>query len=220
MSEYDALYAHAGGSPQALQAIDGLTLHDMNALTGDGRFYYREASKVAPHNLFTSHQLLTLALRDKQLEQITTTYDSWLFQEDATADSIGKEQFVEIDFNSGPLYKARYEYQPVSNTYTRFTGGVEHIDANTADPIQVTNVIIQIVPPGIAEGGEGRTNYQVTGSGEAYIVRGGRVIEGTWSKQDREARTVFLDSDGEFIPLNQGSTWISILPSTGSIDYN
>jgi hypothetical protein len=56
-AEYDALYGHAGGSPEALQAISGLQVKDLSALAADSRFFYRDGSKVAPHNLFTSSLL-------------------------------------------------------------------------------------------------------------------------------------------------------------------
>lgn len=220
VSEYDALYGYAGGSPEALSAISGLGLKDLSALTADSRFFYRDISRVAPHNLFTSDQLLELARRDKQLASATAAFDSWQFQDDDKPMRAPMDpNYVSIDFGSGPLYAVKYIYDYATNTYRRYHGGQEHLDATTGKPIQVKNVVVEIVPPAIPAGDEGRVNLAVTGEGKVYIARDGQVIEGTWRKADRTTRTLWYDDSGQQIPLDRGNIWIEILPQTGTIDY-
>lgn len=219
-SEYDALYGHAGGSPDALAAVSGLGIKDLSALGEDSRFFYRDGSKVAPHNLFTSDKLLLLARRDKQLETSTATFDSWVFQDESKADTApSAEQFISIDFGSGPLYAVKYSYDYETNSYVRYNGGEKHLDAVNGKPITVKNVIVQIVPPATDAGGEGRVNFAVTGEGKAYIARNGQVISGTWKKADRTSRTLWYDEQGKEIALNRGNIWVEVLPETGVIDY-
>lgn len=221
VSEYDALYGHAGGSPESLQAIDGLGLKDLSALSADGRYYYRDGEKVAPHNLFTSNDLLHYALRDKQLEEVVSTFEQWKFKDDTPPSNKPREErFVEIDFGSGPLYEVRFVYDFANNLYDRYNGGELQRDANSEQTLTARNVIVQIVPAAEGAGDNGRVNFSVTGEGDAYIARDGKIIEGSWQKKDRTARTQFFDENEDLIELNRGTTWVEILPITGSIDYN
>lgn len=219
-SEYDALYAHAGGSPDALQAIDGLAIKSLSALVEDSRFFYRDGSKVAPHNLFTSSNLLALARRDKGLDTEIAEFDSWIFKNDTKPKTKPNTDLsLTVDFGSGPLYVAQYNYTYKTNSYSRWTGGEEQIDAVTGKPLVIKNVIVQVVPAAIPAGDDGRVNFNVTGEGKVYVARDGEIIEGTWKKADRTSRTLWYDSVGKEITLNRGATWIAILPETGTVDY-
>lgn len=220
VSEYDALYSHAGGSPEAIQSIDGLGIKDLTALGSDGRFYYRDTAKSAPHNLFTSNELLGFALRDKALSEVVSEYASWAFKDESPITDVSEEKYIEVDFGSGPQYQVRYVYNAETNSYDRYNAGELQKDANNDEVISPKNVIVQIVPPAIPAGDEGRVNFSVTGEGKAYIARDGEVVIGTWQKTDRLDRTQFFTEEGETIELNRGNTWISILPETGTINHN
>ncbi|MDP3970764.1 MAG: DUF3048 domain-containing protein [bacterium] len=221
ISEFDGLYGHAGGSPESLQAIDGLQIKDLSALGADSRFFYRDSTRVAPHNLFTSDELLNLAKRDKTLDNQEIKFDVWNFKEDEKKDSaFEEEKYIHIDFGSGPLYEVKYIYNYEQNSYERYNGGEPHKDANDDKIIMAKNVVVQIVPPAIPAGEKGRVNFDVTGSGDAYIAIDGKVSEAKWEKPDRLSRIQFYTLDDELIEFNRGTTWISILPETGSVDYN
>lgn len=221
VSEYDGLYSHAGGSPEALQSIDGLAIKDMSALGADSRFFYRDTGRAAPHNLFTTGELISYALRDKSLEGIDAGFEMWTFKDEAE-DIIAREEthFVDIDFGSGPLYIVHYEYHADTNSYQRSNGGELQHDANNDEILSTKNIIVQVVPPPASAGDEGRINFDVTGSGKAYVARDGEVIEGTWEKNDRLSRTKFYNEDGTTIELNRGNTWVTLIPDTGTVNYN
>lgn len=222
VSEVDGLYAHAGGSPEAMQSIDGLGIKDLSALGADSRFFVRDSARVAPHNLFTSGTLLTLALRDKELANAEPNYESWVYKNDApiTVSPDDLERFVQIDFGSGADYLARWVYNKETNAYQRFNGGELQKDAIDKAILTFKNVVVVIVPPAIPAGEKGRINFDVTGSGDAYIARDGEVIKGRWEKPDRVSRTQFYTLEGNLIEFNRGSTWVEVLPETGTIDFN
>ena len=54
--------------------------------------------------------------------------------------------------------------------------------------------------------------YGTIGTGPAKIFQGGKVVEGTWEKENREARTVFMDDDGNEIKFYPGKIWVETLP--------
>ena len=218
LSEYNALYAHAGGSPEALQAIDGFGLYDLNALYGNGSpYFYRDTSRYAPHNLFSSSQLLVLALRDRELIDKAPAYVPWKFEQEATtapdhaALDTSATPDLTIDFSSAS-YQVDYYYDPDQNNYVRYDGGVPHTDANTGEPIRVSNAVAQIIPHIVSVGEKGRLTLDVHGSGRAVIAHDGQIVEGTWKKAKRTDRTTFFDADGNEIQFTIGSTWVAILP--------
>ena len=215
-AEFDGLYGHAGGSPEALQAVSGLAVKELSALGADSRFFYRDLERVAPHNLFTSGEQLDLARRDKGLAELPAEFTVWSFKEDEPSHLANTAPFI-IDFGSGPLYSVSYRYDDLTNSYERSNGGEVQTDANTGKPLMVKNVVVQLVPAGIPAGADGRVNYNVTGSGKAYIARDGRLIEGTWTKSNRDSRTIFTDATGQEVAFDRGSIWISILPANGSV---
>lgn len=217
-SEYDALFGHAGGSPEAMAAVDGLAIKNLSALSTDSRFFYRDNLLVAPHNLFSGSDLLIKALRDKQLVEAEPTYEPWEFKDDSPAAQPMTEPWS-IDFGSGPLYAITYTYNKKTNTYDRSNGGEIHTDAINGDSLSPKTVIVQIVPAAVPAGDEGRVNYVVTGTGKAYFGMDGKVIEGTWSKFDRASRTIFRDEAGNRLALNRGQIWISIVPASGTVLY-
>ncbi len=219
LSEYDALYVHAGGSPEALQAISGFSLKDLNALY-QGPYFWRDTTKAAPHNLYTSEELLTRALSNFGFLDDSPDFETWKFKDDFPKNErTSEEKFVKVKF-SGYSTEAEYRYDREQNNYLRFNSGVPHNDSNTNEQIRAKNVIIVVIPPIVSFGEKGRLTLDVHGEGKAILALDGTVIEGIWKKAGREDRTKFYDSNGKEIKLNRGATWIHILPETMGFEYN
>lgn len=217
VSEYDALYAHAGGSPEALQAIDGLGINDLDALT-KGQYFFRGPG-VAPHNLYTSTYLLELGLRDQDLLDEEPTFESWKFKDEEGGSASADGQKIEVDF-SRVSYNAVFEYSEEENCYKRSHGdGNAHNEAITGEQLCPKNVVVQVVPPESSAGDKGRINLDVTGEGRAVVFRDGESIEGMWKKTDRLDRTRFYDENDEEIELVRGQVWISVVPETKRFEY-
>ena len=222
-SEYDAMYVHAGGSPEALGAIDGLKMKDVNALLGASKYFWRDTTRFAPHNLFTSWELLTYALRDQKLLDEKGDFGSWKFKDsvvNSEESEIEEEQkFVKLLFST-PAYDVEWKYNKEENYYERWNGGVLQQDAKNDEVITTKNIAVQIVPPEIAAGEKGRVNFSVTGEGKAYIFHEGTMIEGKWKKKDRQTRTRFYDQENKEISFIRGNTWVEILPEDRTLEYN
>lgn len=216
-SEYDAMYVHAGGSPEAMAAIDGLKILDCSALAADSRFFWRDNTRYAPHNLFTSSELLNFAIRDKNLPSQESNYSSWLFKDEKT--SVLGERYIKINFST-PEYQVTWKYDKDKNLYKRYYGDEEHKDALTEQALTSKNIIIEIVPPAMDAGENGRVNFDVNGEGKAYIFRDGEKIEASWKKNGRTDRTKYYDNLGQEIAFNRGNIWVEILPSDKIFENN
>ena len=211
LSEYEGLYVHAGGSPQAMETISAFSLNDLNCIGAGARYCYRDRTGFAPHNLFTDDEKMVYALRDMALLDKTPSYKTWRFKDDDALPDRGTFKTVTLKYSSG-TYNARYDYNREANIYQRLNGNDPHLDRNTNQQIAPKNVIIQVVPPisGIHE--KGRIDLSVTSSGRAVLLRDGLVIEGRWVKPLRVDRTVFYADDGTELKLNRGQTWVEVLP--------
>jgi hypothetical protein len=55
----------------------------------------------------------------------------------------------------------------------------------------------------------------VVGSGDAWVLAGGKVVKGKWSKPSPEAMTAFTDAAGAPVALLPGRTWV-LLAAVGA----
>lgn len=222
ISEFGGLYAHAGGSPKALTIIrENADIHNLDALTSDGKYFWRDRSRSAPHNLVTSSEKMLFALRDKGLEGVAATFTPWRFKDDALlADRGADARTVSFNFSGGLTYRVDFTYKRNGNVYLRANAGQPHLDKNTGQQITAKNVIVQLVrEPGYDNTGKGRLDIYVGGTGNAWIFRDGQAVAGTWKKDSRTARTTYYDQSGAEIRLNRGATWVHVLPETQAVTY-
>lgn len=215
--EYEGILAHAGGSPEALSTIYRHNIPSLNAIAGDGEYFWRDRGIAAPHNLFTSSEKLRTAFDDTKRK--TKTFSSWSFKDDPVLEARPDgESFVRVKF-SGYAFETEFRYRRATNTYARFTAGVAHEDVLTHQQIQANNVIVQIIPKIVAVGEQGRLTLDVFGEGKAYIFVDGGMNIGIWKKADRTARTEFFFEDGSPAQLNRGSTWVEVVPEDRAVEY-
>ena len=221
-SEYNALYVHAGGSPKALTVIwENPDFKDLEALSRDSKYFWRDTTKYAPHNLVTSSEKMNFALHDKELIDTKAKYQSWKFKDDATQEERGADgKKLEFNFSYGTTYLVGYTYNQEQNYYLRENANEPHLDKNTGKQIAVKNVIVQLVEGPVLNGGAGRLDIFVGGEGKAWVLRDGEIIEGIWKKGSRTDRTLFYDMDGNELELNRGNTWIHIITKTQDVTYN
>lgn len=220
--EYEGIYMHAGGSPQALgQLVSNDYLEEsINQIGGNHMYFWREDSIAAPHNLFTSSDMMAYALRDRELYDECGRYNPWKFTSDADVVSDGEGgSHIQFDFSS-PSYTVVYDYDDASRQYLRTNGGIAHTDRLTGEQLHVKNVVIQFAPVNLMESDTGRLDISTIGEGRAMVFMNGQGIEGMWKKMARDERTRFYRENGEEIAFSPGNTWVHILPDDRTVEYN
>lgn len=116
-------------------------------------------------------------------------------------------------------YDVVWKYDPKTNSYLRFNGGVKHLDWETKGQISAKNVVIQFVRERGPVDKEGHMFYTTQGKGKALIFQNGDVVEADWSKKSRFDRTRFTKKDGSDVEFVRGEIWIEIVPEKNKIDY-
>lgn len=218
--EYDAVFVHAGGSPDALKRIPQLQIRDLNQFS-NSNFFWRdtERRKTLPleHTLYTSTRLLTLAQRDHN-EPLVGSYKPWQFADDpAEAARPNTPQTLTVDFSTFN-YKVTYQYDLTTNTYERHMAEKPHTVEDGA-AIRAKNVVVLFVPASLADD-KGRLTMETIGEGKAVVFHNGAAVVGTWKKTAPESRTILSDNAGQEITLTTGSTWIEIVPNEKQLTYS
>jgi hypothetical protein len=214
---FDGSYAHVGGSPDALADITSWGTKDLNEFY-NGSSYHRISTRPAPHNVYTSIADLN------QLEQskgFTSTNFTGFPRKKAVPSA--KPTATNIGLNpSYAQYNASYLYDAATNSYNRSEDGTPMIDANNNKQIS-PNVVIAIVVPesqgALDASGAYYSDYNVIGSGSAYVFQDGLVTTGQWSKTSNSSQIMFTTSGGQSLKLDPGQTWITAITSPSQLIY-
>jgi hypothetical protein len=212
---FDAGYAHVGGSTDGLADIKAWGVHDLDQFANSGA-YDRITSRAAPHNVYTS------IARLNQLEvskgYTSSTFTGFVRKKEAPAKT-PTARSINLTL-SGAVYNAHYDYNAATNSYNRSEGGAPQIDANTNTQISPKVIIAMVVPESqgaLDATGAYYSNYNVIGSGTAYIFQDGIVTTGQWTKSDNTTQITFTDAAGKPIGLNPGQTWLTAVTDTSKV---
>jgi len=219
----DAMVMHIGYSPQALVAIDTWPVRSL--FRGGCESYPGCSWRDNPRNVAYEHTAYVSGVKLRELG-VKLGWEGkgdirlYKFKDDANkyADKLAATK-ISIDFWTKGAYSSIFDYNPQNNTYLKSTGydssdtPIPHKDQETNEQVEVKNLIVQFVSElSIAGDDKGRLDYQLVGSGKALVFIDGKVVESTWSKSDRDDRTLFYDTNGEEIEFNRGKFWIAIVP--------
>jgi len=214
--EYQAVYVHSGGSPAALTQLKGSDLViNLDEFFGyNTGYFWRDTKRYAPHNLYTSSELLLLAKEQYGVENYAD-FITWKFKDGQVNSDQTSE--IKINFSEAPSYQVVWRYLKDTNKYERWQNNSRHID-DLGNIVEADNVIVQYAPIKILDE-VGRKAIGLVGRGRVVVFRDGLDIEGSWQKDNLTARTLFYDLDNNEIELNRGKIWIEVVSDDIEVDY-
>lgn len=218
--EYQSVLAHVGGSPDCLDSVRRkvYNLYDLNQYFNDP-YFWRASAQSAPHNVYTSVNLLNQYLEDSKIKK-AADLSPWLYKDNRNEAEISgpfSAEKVAIDY-SYEDYRVEWRYQKKDNSYARFLGGKVHKD-QSGTTIKAVNVIVQYAKTSVMDN-IGRLKIKLDGRGEALVFQDGLVVNAHWKKSDEDGRTRFYFKDNnEEIVLNRGITWIEVVPNDREAEY-
>lgn len=231
--ESDAIYTHYGWSTYAENDIKSLHVNNINGLYDDEPFW-RDSKIAAPHNVFTSTNKIHEYAKKKNYK---TTSNDWKLLNYTTDNVVlnkpigtktvkneetGKNE--KIDIENPELIKAdslsipysnyqirSYQYNSDKKVYMRFMNGEAHIDKITNQQLSFKNIIIEKVSNRQLDS-YGRQDLNTTPSGEGYYITNGYALPIKWNKESRTSKTIYKYSNGKEVKINDGNTFIQIIP--------
>ena len=212
--EFDAIYVHCGGSPQALKDIKTLKVDAFDDLSGTPVFW-RSTDRKMPHNLYTNTKFTREVASTRKIDR-TINLEYFKFNEDFVAPDGGNGDKIVINYDKN--YKVSYIYNKEERVYYRQINGDNMKDKENKKDITTTNIIIEKVGLKVLDNA-GRLEIYNIGKGRGYLLTGGKLVEIEWNKPDRKGRTVYKTINGEEIKINKGVTWVQVVPEYVKIQF-
>ena len=207
--DWGAVLFHAGGSDDAMYKLTYSDIDNVNEISADGIYFWRDTSRSRPHNLYTSIDLIKRAIQAKEFDPIAD-FSPWLFKDDESQESrqqTASSTEIIVDFLGNPLYQVAYQYNPKANDYTRYLNGQVH-KTDQGIILKTRNIIVQHVKSKILDD-YGRRQINLGGHGLAEVYQDGKEIFGRWQRVDK--RTRFYDLAGKEIEFNRGVIWVELV---------
>jgi hypothetical protein len=214
-AEWRAVYAHVGGSPQALRTLRekgrGQLVYNADEFRWGGIYFHRTRDRFAPHNVYSSgRELRALAKRVGAADAPLKA--AWRFAPDAPMSERRVGGSITVAYNYNTIV---YRYDRKTNTYLRsVTGEAKQTDQGTNKRVAPKNVVVMVMSFGRLDDGsrKNRLEAQFIGRGNAWIATNGRTIKGTWRKRSITDPTRFYDKDGRRVTLTVGQTFVQVMP--------
>lgn len=209
---HDAALAYSGAS---IGVQDRLWQRGLPLLVLEGNASsaaWRDNSRSAPHNLFTSIPALREVADNQGWNRLA---ENTPFTFGDTPDGGVAGAGVDIPFASGSV---EFRFNEETDSYDRIVGGVEARDAVTDEIVSPRNVVVIWAPFFVGDiapntRGEVSNDVDLYGSGNAWVLRNGERYEVEWRRDEQSDPFRFYDqSSGEEISLAEGKTWINLLP--------
>lgn len=199
-----AVYAHVGGSPEALEkAKTWKDFKDVNEFYA-GSSFWRGKARVAPHNVYTKIELLRDLEQKKKWD--AGSFISWKYTTESAASNT---KAVPVPVISYPAeLPITWIYEASSGRYTRKDGKISKKDLE-GKMIQAANVVL-LETTGQTIDDYGRLAVRTTGKGPVTVYRQGRELKGLWKRVDGE-HIRFETVDGADLFLQPGPTWIQVV---------
>ena len=212
--ENDAVYVHFGYSDIAEKQIPQLGINNINGLY-DGAFWRDTTLNVAyEHTAFTNIEKVMADAKAKgyRTESDKKTLLNYSVEEIALKDEEKSIEAKEVILNYSLGTVVKYVYDESTKTYKRYINGNANIDYVTKKQYTMKNIIVVKVQNTLATGSTYLQDYKNIGTGDGYYITNGYAIPIKWSKESRSSQTIYKDLNGKEITVNDGNTYIGLIP--------
>jgi hypothetical protein len=212
-AEWDSVYVHVGGSPQAMAILaakgQGQLVYNADELRWGGTYLWRTKDRPAPHNVYTDGKRLRALAGKVGAAPLKAAKPVWRFAPDAALDLRPAGARIDVAYRLGAF---SYRYDRPSNTWQRYVDGKVQRDRANDRVVAPKNVVVMEVGFGLLGAGQhGRLEAANVGSGPAWIATNGAIVRGTWKKTSAASPTRFFDRAGKPVTLTAGQTFVQVM---------
>ncbi|HEU5139119.1 MAG TPA: DUF3048 domain-containing protein [Bacillales bacterium] len=209
---YNGIYVHHGWSPQAKSLIKSSGTDNINGLYYDGTLFHRVEFRSAPHNSYIPYENIIKGAKENDYK-LKADVEPLTFLSEKQVKNLNGESATEVKIDYLDRYQVRFEYQPDTKTYLRYSDGEKSVDRKTNTPITVSNVFIAAVPTFFIDSYP-RRGMDLKAGGEALLIRNGVVQKLHWKNIDGRIVPV---KNGEPVGFVPGQTWVNLVPTDPGI---
>ncbi|RED63064.1 DUF3048 domain-containing protein [Cohnella lupini] len=211
---YGGVLVHVGASNDAFAILQRQHKEDLDEITNAGAYFYRDKSRKAPHNVYsTLEQLRAGAAKRKYKDTATMPLLSFDKAPPALATASPATR-IDIKFMLSD-YKVSYTYDSAKSLYSRFINDEPHIDKNNDQQLTAANLVVLEAKTEIKDD-VGRLIVNLDSGGDAVLFQNGMAITCTWER--KEGDIVRLIKDGAELPFLPGVTYYHVVPNSASLD--
>ena len=220
---HDAVFIHAGGSPEFYETQKNLALTTVDGVNGywPGMFW-RDQDRIEGHHYGYEHSVLSsgeaIAAMLEKNEELVPHAEGYVYEmsfaDDATPANGESAVTVTVPFSNKTT---TFRYDEESGLYLAEQYGEAYIDGNDNTQIAVTNVLVlQTDCSAVPNDDKGRISVDLS-SGEGWFICGGKYVPITWEKGGPDDQLRYFAADGQPLTLGRGKSYVCIIPENREI---
>ena len=216
--ENDAIYVHHGYSPQAREDWSKLGVDRIEVNESTTGWRDKSASKTYEFTLFTNIEKLGKGIRSKRTERNKDLLLNYSVDNIDISQMEGAIPANKVDIKYSSNTTTNYEYDTDNNIYLRCVNNKSQNDYVTGKQLTVKNIIVYKVKYSNIQGdNKGRQTIDNVGNGTGYYISNGYAVPITWKKDSRSSATIYKYNNGKEIQVNDGNTFIQIMPDNQTL---
>ena len=225
---HDALYVHAGGSPEAYQDLKSWKVDYIDGVNGSAsqsavfwRDPERKKNKGYEHSLLASGETIQSFWDNSKYPK--THQDDYSYPQTFTDDPLTggtAAEHIKLYYTS---YKTGlFDYDAETGKYLVSQYQAPYVDGNTGEQVGITNLLIlETSIAAISGETAGRQKGRTTGEGEGTLYRSGQCIPIHWSRSNRDVPFSYTTSDGQPLALGRGNSYVCLInPGSSRVELS
>lgn len=215
--ENDAIYVHHGYSPQAREDWSKLGVDRIEVNESSTGWRDKKASKTYEFTLFSSIEKLNKGIGSKRTERKKDLLLNYSADELDFTSTENTKVANTVNIKYSNTTRNNYVYDAENKVYLRSVNGTKQTDYVTGKQLTVKNIIVYSVKYSTIDD-YGRQTIDNVGTGNGYYISNGVAVPITWKKDSRSSQTIYKLENGEELKVNDGNTFIQIMPTSGSLE--
>jgi hypothetical protein len=212
--ELGAVLIHVGGSPASLEMLKTGSPRALNQFFW-GKYFWRDSGRYAPHNVYSSTELLSDGVSARYGEDEAAELKPWRWRDEAPIEFRPQSPpDIEVRYST-VSYDVAWRYDRDGNDWIRLQSGKPQFDED-GSAVRVKNVVVQFTDIKVIDE-VGRRSVRTDGEGRAIIAVDGDAVEGKWRVEG--GRTRFFGQSGEEVSFAPGATWIGVVSGGTEVTY-
>lgn len=208
--EHKAVIVSYGMTEYAQKLINADNYNYINGKEDPNAFM--QDQELSNHNIYTATSKIEDVITEKnyktkQLSEVFNYSNNEVNLKDL--DGSKKASYINLKYSTNETRE--YKYDSNNKYYLRSNNGEPDIDRKTNEQLHYKNIIIIYIETDTVAR-ENIIDIDTVGKGEGFFVTNGYEIPIKWEKTSEKSKTVYTYKNGKTLELNDGNTFIQIVP--------